>query len=191
MPTYYRPRMAHVDPGGPDWGALALIAAGVAAAAAVVAFALAHLILIAAAVAVLAAVPIGTAMVMRRFIEPRGIRRWRREQERGRVAGRARPSRVAGALSDGRVPELRRVVHPPVLELGPAPGVVGAVPKELDPPRAGDIAGPVHGLAVGPGAVVEEDLLRQVVERHGGTGDGAGRGRAGKRRFGHGERMPR
>lgn len=91
----------------------------------------------------------------------------------------------------GRVPQPRRVVQPPVFKLGAASRAIGAVPQELDPPAAGDVAGPAERLAISPRTVGQQDVFLDVVERGVGSGEGAGRGRAGKRRFGHGERMPR
>lgn len=90
-----------------------------------------------------------------------------------------------------RVAHPRRVVHPPVLKLGTAPRAIRAVPQQLDPPPAGHVAGPAERLAISPRAVVHEDVFLDVVERRVGSGDGAGRRRAGKRRFGHSARMPR
>src|SRR5258707_796233 len=109
MPTYYRPRIAHVDPGGADVGGLVLV---VAAVAGVVAFVLAHLVVVAVCVGVLVAVPVGSALAMRRLIQPRGIRRWLREQE----------------LSARRVPQPGGVVQVPGLVLAD-PDVV---PEQLD-----------------------------------------------------------
>lgn len=56
MPTYIRPRRVDITEGGADIGALVLVAAGVLAGGAVVAFVLAHLVLLATAAAVFAAV---------------------------------------------------------------------------------------------------------------------------------------
>lgn len=73
MPTYIRPKLAHVDPGGADWGGLVLIAAGIATAAALVAFILAHLVLLAAAAGVFAVVMGAVIVAFRRAASPR---RW-------------------------------------------------------------------------------------------------------------------
>jgi membrane protein implicated in regulation of membrane protease activity len=78
MPTYIRPARVDITEGG---GGVLVLAAAAFAAGALVAFVLAHLILIAVAAVVLAAAPLALAMAMRRLIQPRGIRRWHREQE--------------------------------------------------------------------------------------------------------------
>jgi hypothetical protein len=73
VPTYYRPRVAHIEPGGASIGGLVLIAAGLGVAAAVVLFVFAHLVLLAVCAAVFAAVMGAVIAVMRRAASPR---RW-------------------------------------------------------------------------------------------------------------------
>ena len=65
MPTYIKPKLAHVEPGGADWGAVALAGAGVVAAAAVAAFIFAHLVLLAVCLGVFVAVMGGLVVAMR------------------------------------------------------------------------------------------------------------------------------
>jgi hypothetical protein len=74
VPTYYRPKLAHVDRGGADVGRLVLIAAGIAAAAAVVAFVAAHAVLLAAAAGVFVAVIGGLAAWFRWAASPQRLR---------------------------------------------------------------------------------------------------------------------
>jgi hypothetical protein len=69
MPTYVRPRVAIIDPGGGfDPGAAVLIGAAVVALGAVAAFVMAHLVLIAIYAGILAVVGIAGICVLRRFM---------------------------------------------------------------------------------------------------------------------------
>lgn len=67
MPTYYRPRVAHIDPGGADVGGLLALAAAAVAIGAVVLFVFAHLLLLAVCAAVFVTAIGGFAVWTRRF----------------------------------------------------------------------------------------------------------------------------
>lgn len=71
MPTYIKPKMAHVEPGGADWGGLVLIGAGVLAAAALVAFIVAHLVLLAVCLGVFIVTMGGLVVAMRMAVSGR------------------------------------------------------------------------------------------------------------------------
>ena len=73
VPTYIRPKLAHVDPGGTDWGGLVLIAAAIAAVGGLVLFIAAHLVLLAACTGAFVAVMSAVIVVFRRAASPR---RW-------------------------------------------------------------------------------------------------------------------
>lgn len=75
MPTYYRPKVAYIDPGGRGTGALVLIAAVLAAAAAVVAFIVGHPELLAVCAAVFVTVMGGIIAAMRWVASPARLRR--------------------------------------------------------------------------------------------------------------------
>ena len=95
MPTYIRPRVAHIDPGGADVGGLVLIGAAIGAAAAVILFALAHLVLLAVVAGVFIAVMGAVVVVFRRAASPRRWREYRYPKPTVRIE---RP-RAAGELS--------------------------------------------------------------------------------------------
>lgn len=83
-----------------------------------------------------------------------------------------------------------RVVQPPVLELRVAARAIGAVPEQLDAPRARGVLGPAEGFRVVPGAVVHEDGDGLVVYGPVGSGDRAGGVRALQRRLRHDVTVP-
>jgi hypothetical protein len=117
MPTYYRPKVAHVDPGGADVGSLVLIAAAIATAAAVVLFVLAHLVLLAVCAAAFVAVIGGLCVVFRRAASPR---RWR-EYRYPRPTVRVEAARAAQAIA-----------APPRAIEAPRAGPAGAAPAISD-----------------------------------------------------------
>ena len=98
MPTYHRPKVAYIDPGGRDVGALVLLAAAAVAAFAVATFVLAHLVLLAAAAATFVVVMGGVIAAMRWVASPRRLR----QQHYGRATVRVLPSRPSQGIPAAR-----------------------------------------------------------------------------------------
>jgi hypothetical protein len=115
VPTYYRPKMAHVEPGGADIGGLVLIAAVLGAAAAVALFIAAHLVYFAVCAAVFAAVMGAVIVVFRRAASPRRWAEYRYPEPTVRI----------------EAPEPVQAITAPPLAIGPA-RILPAQPGEVN-----------------------------------------------------------
>jgi hypothetical protein len=102
MPTYHRPKVAYIDPGSRDVGALVLLAAAAVAAAAVAMFVLAHLVLLAATAATFAVVMGGVLAAMRWVASPKRLRQQIPQRYRARVPA-PRPARAIPASRPGAI----------------------------------------------------------------------------------------
>ena len=96
MPTYYRPKVAHIEPGGADPGGLVPAAAAIAAAAAVVVFIIAHLVLLAVVAGVFVAVMAAVAVAFRKAASARKWAEYRYPEPPVRVTA-ARPAQALPA----------------------------------------------------------------------------------------------
>jgi len=94
VPTYIRPKLAHVDPGGTDWGGLVLIAAAIAAVGGLVLFIAAHLVLLAVCAGVFIAVMSAVIVMFRRAASPRRWAEYRYPEPTVRIP----PARPAQAI---------------------------------------------------------------------------------------------
>lgn len=164
----------------------ALPVAGVAAAAGAAAFLASYAVLLVSAAVVFASV-MGTILwAMRRAVLAQG-------RARAATLGAVTTRRGQGvrAISAVRVAERRRVVQVPVLELGGASRVVGAVPAELDAPPAAAVAGLRDDFRVHPRAVVGADLAGSGWAYRDPGLDGVTRKRADEIGAGHRVNVPR
>ena len=96
MPTYIRPARVDITGGGRGIGGLVLIAAGLAAAAAVAMFVLAHLALLAGCAAAFLAIMGAVIAAMRWVASPKRLRRQLHPQYPARVAA-PRPAQAIPA----------------------------------------------------------------------------------------------